>query len=68
MLSVKGGNIRPSDIRDLRGVMERKPDCDLAGFLSLKEATPAMKKEMAEAGMFTYMDRSYPRIQLFRYT
>lgn len=64
VLSVKGGNIRPADIRDLRGVLERESNALLAGFLSLKEATKAMKLDAAHAGMFAYQGVNYPRIQL----
>lgn len=63
VLSVKGGKIRPTDIRDLRGVLEREGNADLGGFLSLQEPTKAMREEAAAAGMFKYGDRSYPRIQ-----
>ena len=42
VLSVKGGKIRPTDLRDLRGVLEREPDTELAGFLCLQEPTKAM--------------------------
>jgi DNA modification methylase len=63
-LSVKGGAIKPADIRDLRGVLEREGDCPLAGFISLKEPTKAMREEAAMAGEYMYNDVAYPRIQL----
>jgi hypothetical protein len=34
VLSVKGGGIRPTDLRDLRGVLERDHDMAMAGFCS----------------------------------
>ena len=63
VLSVKGGNIRPTDIRDLRGVLEREDDAVMAGFISIKEPTRAMKNEAATAGMYTYNGIHHPRIQ-----
>jgi hypothetical protein len=62
--SVKGGIIRPTDIRDLRGVLEREDGAELAGFISLKEPTQAMREEAGTAGVFEYSGVSYPRIQL----
>ncbi|PZQ49785.1 MAG: site-specific DNA-methyltransferase [Rhodovulum sulfidophilum] len=63
ILSVKGGKLRPTDVRDLRGVMERE-GAAMAGFLSLQEPSKAMKVEAAEAGMFEYNGINYPRLQL----
>lgn len=64
VLQVKGGHVRPGDIRDLRGVLERESNAQMAGFLSLQEPSKAMKEEAAEAGMFDYGGLQYPRIQL----
>ena len=50
VLSVKGGHVRPTDIRDLRGVLEREVDAVLAGFISIKEPTKAMRHEAGMAG------------------
>lgn len=63
ILSVKGGKLRPTDVRDLRGVMERE-NAAMAGFLSMHEPTKAMRREAAEAGMFTSDGNQYPRIQM----
>lgn len=63
ILSVKGGKLRPTDIRDLRGVLEREGS-SMAGFLSLQEPSKKMREEAADAGMFHYGDAIYPRIQL----
>ena len=63
VLSVKGGNIRPTDIRDLRGVLEREDDSVLAGFISLHEPTRAMREEGSRAGIFEYGGVNYERMQ-----
>lgn len=51
VLPVKGGTIRPTDLRDLRGVPEREPDPKGTLFLSLKEPTKKMRQEAATAGV-----------------
>lgn len=63
ILSVKGGKLRPTDVRDLRGVMEREGS-PMGGFLSLQEPTKAMRTEAASAGMYEYGGVQYPRLQL----
>lgn len=63
ILSVKGGKLRPTDIRDLRGVMERE-HAAMGGFLSLNEPTKAMRNEASDAGMYEYGGNKYPRMQL----
>ncbi len=64
VLSVKGGTVRPTDIRDLRGVLDRERDVDLAGFISLREPSKAMLEEAASAGVYEYQGHAYRRIQL----
>jgi len=64
VLSVKGGNIKPGDIRDLRGVLEREDNVEMAGFISLQIPTKAMIKEADDAGYYEYQGVKYPRIQL----
>jgi len=64
VLSVKGGTLRPTDIRDLRGVLEREKETKIAGFLSLREPTKAMLQEADLAGYYEYHGIKYPRIQL----
>jgi DNA modification methylase len=64
MLQVKGGKtVRPTDVRDLRGVLEREANAEMAGFLSLVPATKAMLSEASEAGMYEYGGVQYARIQ-----
>jgi DNA modification methylase len=64
VLSVKGGGVRPTDIRDLRGVLEREEEALLAGFISLQEPTKAMREEASRADTLEYGGTIYPRIQL----
>ncbi len=63
ILSVKGGHLRPSDVRDLRGVMERE-GAPMAALLTLREPTRAMRQEAASAGLYEYRGLSYERIQI----
>ncbi|MFL5279603.1 MAG: site-specific DNA-methyltransferase [Rhodopila sp.] len=64
MMSVKGGKTRPTDVRDLRGVLEREDDAEMGGFISLEEPTKAMRDEAATAGIYEYGGTAYPRMQL----
>ncbi len=64
VISVKGGTIRPTDIRDLRGVLEREDNAKLAGFISMKMPSKAMLQEAATAGTYEYNGIHYDRIQL----
>ncbi len=64
VLSVKGGTIRPTDVRDLRGVLEREPDAKGGCFLSLREPSKKMREEAATAGTYTYNGQTHPRLQL----
>ncbi len=64
MIQVKGGkHVRPTDVRDLRGVLEREQNAMMAGFLSITPPTKAMLSEAAEAGSYEYRGVHYPRIQ-----
>jgi DNA modification methylase len=64
VISVKGGQtVKPADVREIRGVLEREQTSEIAGFLSLKPPTKAMKDEAAEAGFYEYMGVQYERIQ-----
>lgn len=64
VLSVKGGNLTPAYVRELRGVVERERDAEMAGFICLRQPTKGMRQEAAEAGMYTYQDKGYPRLQI----
>lgn len=63
VLSVKGGKLRPTDIRDLIGVLAHEPDTEMAGFLSLQEPSKAMREAAAQAGQYTYNGVKYDRVQ-----
>lgn len=63
VISVKGGTVRPTDVRDLRGVLEREPNAELAAFLSRNPPSKAMQREADQAGFFEYGGIKYPRIQ-----
>ena len=64
VLSVKGGTIRPTDVRDLRGVLEREGDAKAACLLSLREPTKKMREEAAVAGTYDYNNQTNPRLKL----
>lgn len=63
VLSVKGGKLRPTDVRDLRGVLADQPDTEMAGFLSLQEPSKAMREAAALAGQYEYAGTMYDRMQ-----
>lgn len=63
IISVKGGTLHPTDVRDLRGVIERE-GAVMGGLLTLKEPTRGMRSEAASAGMFEYNGVPYPRLQM----
>jgi DNA modification methylase len=63
VMSVKGGKLRPTDVRDLLGVLAHETDTAMAGFLSLEEPTRAMREAAAKAGQFHYGGTAYDRVQ-----
>lgn len=64
VLSVKGGHLSPAYIRELRGTLEREDDAELGGFICLEKPTKGMWRDVAEAGMYTYLGKSYDRLQI----
>lgn len=63
-LSVKGGGtLAPASIRELRGILSRDADTELAGFISFGEPTRGMRDEAARAGLYEYRGIQYERIQ-----
>jgi len=63
VLSVKGGHLKATDVRDLRGVIEREKAA-LGALISLDEPTSAMRKEAASAGFYKSPWGQHPRLQL----
>lgn len=63
-VQVKSGVVRPTDVRDLRGTMERE-GAPLGVFLTLEEPTREMRAEAAAAGEYVspFWGR-YPRLQI----
>ena len=64
VISVKGGHIKPADVRELHGVLARDTNSILAGFICLEKPTKGMIQESASAGIFEYRGKSYDRIQI----
>lgn len=65
VLSVKGGKqLSPAFVRELRGVLERESDSEMAGFICLQEPTKGMRDEAASAGTYTYRGTDYHRLQI----
>lgn len=65
VFSVKGGKLKLSDLRDLRGVVDREK-AEIGVLMSLDEPTKAMRKEAATGGFYEsgYTGKKYPRLQL----
>ncbi len=66
IFSVKAGNVTVSQVRDLRGVLEREK-AEIGVFLTFDEPTRPMKHEAAEAGLYRSgpLDgATYPRLQI----
>lgn len=64
IFSVKAGGVTVSQVRDLRGTLEREK-AEIGVFLCFEEPTRPMIREAAEAGFYKSADgSSYPRIQI----
>ena len=66
IISVKGGHVTASQVRDLRGVIERE-DAAIGVFITLENPTGPMRKEAADAGMWktkSVSASSHPRLQI----
>lgn len=66
IISVKGGNVTVSQLRDLRGVIERE-NAAVGVFITLEAPTAPMRKEAAEAGFFqtkALAATKHPRLQI----
>ena len=63
IFSVKAGHLKATDIRDLRGVIERE-EAEIGVLLSFEVPTKLMRTEAASAGFYTSPWGNHPRIQL----
>ena len=63
VFSVKGGQLKATDVRDLRGVRERE-EAEIGVLISFEEPTRQMRTEAASAGFFESPWGKHPRIQL----
>ena len=65
IFSVKGGNLKATDLRDLRGVLDRE-QATIGVLISLEEPSGPMRKEAATGGYYTspWDNGRYPRLQL----
>jgi site-specific DNA-methyltransferase (adenine-specific) len=64
VVSVKGGGIKPDDVRALNHVREREK-AEIALFISLEQSTPAMVKDAASAGFYeSATGKKFARVQL----
>ena len=64
VVSVKGGHLRPTDIRDLHGVLASDMDVEIAAFICLETPTKPQREAAAAAGTFEYQGVTYNRIQI----
>ncbi len=65
IFSVKGGGLKATDVRDLRGVMDREK-ATIGALISLEQPTQKMRTEAATAGFYDSpgWGKKYPRLQL----
>jgi site-specific DNA-methyltransferase (adenine-specific) len=66
IVQVKSGHVSSSQVRDLKGVLEREKAA-IGAFVTLKKPTRDMIKEAASAGFYEathYAGREYPRLQI----
>jgi len=66
ILQVKGGHVTVSQVRDLKGVLDREK-AEMGVFLTLKRPTRQMREEAAAAGSFLdpqFPEHRFPRLQI----
>jgi hypothetical protein len=65
IVSVKGGNVAPAFVRDLKGTLEREGE-PIGVLITLKPPTTEMKLEATTAGSWhsEFWHQDYPRIQI----
>jgi site-specific DNA-methyltransferase (adenine-specific) len=65
LLSVKGGHVDVTQIRDLRGTVEREK-ADIGVFICIEEPTKPMIREAVEAGFYRSPHHGdFPKLQIF---
>ncbi len=67
VFSVKGGNLKATDLRDLRGVVDREK-ADIGALISFEKPTKLMRQEAATAGFYASPWGKHPRLQLLTVT
>ena len=63
IFSVKGGKLKATDVRDLRGVIDREK-AEIGVLLSFEDATALMRAEAASAGFYKSPWGMHPKLQL----
>ena len=65
IFSVKGGHIKPGDVRDLRGVIDREKAA-IGVYVCLEAPTREIEREVASAGFYEppFGTAKYPRLQI----
>jgi site-specific DNA-methyltransferase (adenine-specific) len=66
IFQVKGGHVSVSQVRDLKGVLDREK-AEMGVFITLKRPTRQMRDEAAAAGSFTdpqFPEHRFPRVQI----
>jgi DNA modification methylase len=63
IFSVKGGHLKATDVRDLRGVLDREK-AEIGVLISFEEPTKPMRMEAASAGFYTSPWGKHSRLQL----
>ncbi len=66
LFQVKGGHVAVSQVRDLKGVLDREK-AQIGVFLTLKRPTRQMREEAAAAGSFIdpqFPEHRFPRLQI----
>ncbi len=63
VISVKSGHVSVSQVRDLRGVVDREK-AEIGAFITLQESTGPMRREAASAGFYVSRWGRHPRMQI----
>ena len=63
IFSVKGGKLKATDVRDLRGVLDREK-AEIGVLLSFEDPTALMRAEAASAGFYKSPWGMHPKMQL----